>query len=135
MALACALILAAVGVRRTKLQLLQPIAGLIDNPLLEAWASGADRTPATTPAAPSDNAVSAIDSFFSRGRTGPPHDSLRRMETCPTADERWDACSSPGGNKYETVDEVSCQYLLPGDRYLIVKEFNWTRPNMIYDGT
>jgi hypothetical protein len=105
------------------------MAGLTDSPLFEAWASGADSTPATTPAAPSDSTLSTIDNFFSRGRTGPPQ-TRSQLATVPAGDEWWDACSSLGGNKYETVDELSCQYLLPGDRYLIVKHFNWTRPNM-----
>ena len=74
---ACAITLAAVGLRRTKLQVLQPIAGRIDSPLFNAWASGAAAsTPATTPAAPVDSAASTIDNRFSRGRTGPPHRSL-----------------------------------------------------------
>ena len=33
---ACAMIFASVGVRRTKLQLLHPIAGVMDSPLLDA---------------------------------------------------------------------------------------------------
>src|SRR5947209_17780343 len=73
------MILAAVGSRRMKLQLLQPMAGRMDRPLFDAWASGAASTPATTPAAPVDNAASTIDNRFSRGRTGPPLAHLRNL--------------------------------------------------------
>jgi hypothetical protein len=62
---ACALSFAAVGVRRTKLQLLQPMAGLIDNPLSLACAGAAASTAATAPVAARVGTVSAT---VSRGR-------------------------------------------------------------------
>jgi hypothetical protein len=76
---ACALIVASVGLRRTKLQLLQPIAGVRDSPLFEAWASGAARTPTTVPTTPTDTAVSpTMNRRVSRGRIGPPLAQVRR---------------------------------------------------------
>src|SRR5256885_13259189 len=88
--------LAAVGLRRTKLQVLQPIAGRMDSPLFNALAAGAEaRTPATTPAAPIDSAETTIDIRFSRGRTGPPHRSSHPAAGSRGWDERWDARRPP----------------------------------------
>jgi hypothetical protein len=51
MASACASMTAAVGLCRTKLQLLQPIAGVLATPLFSAWAGGANALPTMTNAA------------------------------------------------------------------------------------
>src|SRR3954465_3225244 len=56
---ACALIAASVGVRRTKLQLLQPIAGLVDSPLSDAFAGCAPSMLATVNTVATDTTVSA----------------------------------------------------------------------------
>src|SRR5690242_20576874 len=58
---ACALITASVGLRRTKLQLLQPMAGLSDRPLVAATAGGAAGT--TSPSPPSAAAATPVRSL------------------------------------------------------------------------
>src|SRR5690349_2617136 len=85
---ACALSLAAVGLRRTKLQLLQPIAGRIDRPLSLADELPAARTLAAAPVAARVRTVNAIASRRpGRARIAPPeqlgHLPKQRNETAP----------------------------------------------------
>src|SRR5690349_131518 len=63
--------LAAVGLRRTKLQVLQPIAGVMDRPLSVAPAWGAaDSRPATAPAAARETVRAATMGRRKCGRIG-----------------------------------------------------------------
>src|SRR5690349_3411871 len=89
MAFACARILSAVGVRRTKLQLLQPIAGVFDSPLFDAWAGWVR---ALTPIA-----APATASAAKAARTGIPRFSDRRIG--PPASQRPDATGPGGGSR------------------------------------
>ncbi len=82
MASACALIFASLGQRRTKLQLLQPIAGRMDSPLFEATAGGAVATPvATAVTAPVRPTAVAASTARNRRDMGPPGLICRRYPT------------------------------------------------------